>query len=522
MATINISNNASAPFTVSAGAFTVTSGNAVITSGNVTLPTTTSSVGQILINGATFIHATGGSFYGGFGAGNFTLTGGTTNVCVGSNAGNALTSATDSTFIGANAGLKVTTGIGNSFLGSGAGSAIVGGGYNLCLGYNSGSSYTGSESSNITLMNSGTVGESNVIRIGTQGSGNGQQNNCWIAGVYSPGTAPGATQNAVMVDSTGKLGSLAGGVGTILIGGTAPTFLTAGTGVIITSGNLTLPTTSSTVGQITINSNRFMHAYGTNNTFLGSLSANFTLTGTNSTGIGYNTLHALTSGSYNSACGSGALAACTSGANNSAYGASSLAALVGTYGNNTAMGYQSLAQAASCTNCTAIGYQAGYNYTTTEASNICIGAGVTGTIGESNVLRIGAGTGTGAGQLNAAYISGIQTITVTGAAVYVSSSDQLGVLVSSARYKENIRDMGDDSNNLHQLRPVTFNYKSDESKATQYGLIAEEVAEVYPELTHYDKDGKPFSVAYHVLPAMLLNEIQKLHKRIAELEAREY
>jgi hypothetical protein len=139
-----------------------------------------------------------------------------------------------------------------------------------------------------------------------------------------------------------------------------------------------------------------------------------------------------------------------------------------------------------------------------------------GTAAESHVLRIGAGTGTSTQQLNKAFISGIQGITVTGTAVLVSSSDQLGIAVSSRKYKDNIEDMGDKSEALYKLRPTTFTYK--ESTETRYGLIAEEVAEVFPNLVVYDKSGDPQTVMYHELPALLLNEIQKLKKEIDELK----
>ena len=97
---------------------------------------------------------------------------------------------------------------------------------------------------------------------------------------------------------------------------------------------------------------------------------------------------------------------------------------------------------------------------------------------------------------------------------------------SSARYKRDIRDMGDASDKLMKLRPVTFRYRGDSTGAEQFGLIAEEVEKVYPELVIDDTNGKAETVAYHVLPAMLLNEVQKqaranqqLARRLAEKDA---
>ena len=97
---------------------------------------------------------------------------------------------------------------------------------------------------------------------------------------------------------------------------------------------------------------------------------------------------------------------------------------------------------------------------------------------------------------------------VTGDAVLVSSTGQLGMMMSSARYKRDIHDMDEASSNLMKLRPVTFRYKDDPQGIKQYGLVAEEVARVYPELVSYDH-GKVESVHYLTLTAMLLNELQK-------------
>lgn len=135
---------------------------------------------------------------------------------------------------------------------------------------------------------------------------------------------------------------------------------------------------------------------------------------------------------------------------------------------------------------------------------------------ESNTIRIGT-----EGTQLAAYIAGIDTSTLpSGVPVYISNG-QLGVQTSSLRFKDHVQDMGDSSDALMKLRPVTFVYKpeyaSGESRL-QYGLIAEEVAKVYPELVAYDKHGEPYSVRYQYLSTMLLNEVQKQYRR-AEQQA---
>jgi hypothetical protein len=102
--------------------------------------------------------------------------------------------------------------------------------------------------------------------------------------------------------------------------------------------------------------------------------------------------------------------------------------------------------------------------------------------------------------------------------VYINTNKQLGTLTSSRRFKDNIQDMGTASSKLFQLRPVTFNYKpqfDDGSHLLQYGLIAEEVAKVYPDMVVYDKDGQPYTVRYQVLAPMLLSELQKQNAVVA-------
>jgi hypothetical protein len=166
-----------------------------------------------------------------------------------------------------------------------------------------------------------------------------------------------------------------------------------------------------------------------------------------------------------------------------------------------------------------IGYNSGSN-NATDNNNIYIGN--TGTSGESSTIRIGGDDGLGYGAQTNTYISGIYGSTSTsGVPVYVNSNGQLGTQTSSSRFKEEVRDMGDSTSALMRLRPVTFIYKpqyDNGSRTLQYGLIAEEVAKVYPELVAYDKDGEPYTVRYQYLNTMLLNEVQKQYHR-AESEA---
>jgi hypothetical protein len=317
-----------------------------------------------------------------------------------------------------------------------------------------------------------------------------------------PDSASGATATTRMtIASTGAITIATPDSGTALtISGGGQT-ITAGN-LTLTSGLLALPTTSSTAGQVTINSARFLHGYGhATNTFVGGLSGNFTASsGDSNTGCGYNTLVARTSGTGNTAVGESTMLALTSG------------------GFNTACGDFSLGNLTTGSRNTVLGLLAGTNYTGAESSNTLINNG--GVVGESNKLRIGAATGSGNGELNKAFIHGIRGITTDAADaidVLISSTGQLGTVSSSIRYKENVVDMSGASDRIYKLRPTVFNYKTHPHR-TSYGLIAEEVETSFPELVAYNSDKEPESVKYHDLPVLLLNELQKMAKRIAFLE----
>lgn len=307
---------------------------------------------------------------------------------------------------------------------------------------------------------------------------------------------------------------------------TAGTTITATSGaitatsgnVVITSGNLAITAaTTSSVGQITQGGTRILHTMnGATNIFLGSGAGNFTLSGQFNTVMGQNSGTAITSGGQNTYLGWSAGLAATTASFNTAVGSAALAAVTTSGDRNTAIGDLALRNVVTGSNNTAVGDSAGSGLTTTDSNNIHINNN--GTAGDNNACRIGAATGTGTQQLNKTFIAGIQTITVTGTAVLVSTADQLGVAVSSRKYKENIVDMAEDSSPVMELRPVTFTLKDHEDQSKQFGLIAEEVYEVMPELVVLDKLGKPQTVQYHNLPAILLNEIQKLQKRIEALE----
>jgi hypothetical protein len=182
-------------------------------------------------------------------------------------------------------------------------------------------------------------------------------------------------------------------------------------------------------------------------------------------------------------------------------------------GNNVAIGRFALNSNTTGSNNIAIGTGAGTNLSS-GGNNIYLGA--TGNSTESNTLRLGS-----TGQTSA-FIEGVSGQTsASGVAVFINSGGKLGTTTSSRRFKEEILDMDSESDVLLKLRPVSFIYKPevDPSRTPQYGLIAEEVAEVAPALAVFDKDGRPETVRYHFVNAMLLNEVQKSRRLIDELRA---
>ena len=224
-------------------------------------------------------------------------------------------------------------------------------------------------------------------------------------------------------------------------------------------------------------------------------------------------------GNWNTAAGAGVFSGLT-GSGNTGIGFYALGGILGLNNpnNNTAIGYEALLGVIGSYNI-AVGYQAGFNATDTSASNdIYIGnPGAP----ESNVIRIGS-SGTGAKQQNKTFIAGISGVTLSpaGSAVYVNSNGQLGTVNSSKRFKDHIQRMGGASEALLALKPVTFRYKPelDPKGIPQFGLIAEEVNEVAPELVIKDDDGKPYTVRYEQVNAMLLNEFLKEHAKVEEQE----
>ena len=246
----------------------------------------------------------------------------------------------------------------------------------------------------------------------------------------------------------------------------------------------------------------YYNTTGNENTATGVSALEDNTTGQDNTATGFAALFGNTTGSNNTAAGVAALRENTTGGENTAAGTDALGDNT-TGGENTAAGTDALLSNTTGSNNIGIGNEGG-SALTTGSNNIDVGNG--GVAGESNTIRIGT-----QGTQTDTYIAGIfGTPKIKKACeVVVETTGLLGCVKSSARYKRDIRDMGDASDKLMKLRPVTFTYKADSTGTKQYGLIAEEVEKVYPELVIDGADGKPETVAYQVLPAMLLNEVQK-------------
>jgi hypothetical protein len=286
----------------------------------------------------------------------------------------------------------------------------------------------------------------------------------------------------------------------------------------------------------------FSNTFGNTNTAIGDSALFLNTGGGANTATGVNALFSNTAGDQNTATGYAALANNTTGDDNTATGVSALAhntigglnTAVGfftlfsntTGSSNTAVGYQALLGSSTGSGNTAVGDDAlvGHNGNgntalgvfagagqSTGDNNIAIGYNVFGVAGESNTIRIGNT------DITDTFISGINGTTVaSGAAVLVDSSGHLGTVTSSKRFKEEIRPMNKTSEAIFSLEPVTFRYRKeiDPAGTSQFGLVAEDVEKVNTDLVVRDKKGKPYSVRYDVVNAMLLNEFLKARRQI--------
>lgn len=312
------------------------------------------------------------------------------------------------------------------------------------------------------------------------------------------------------------------------------TGVTAGTGLTGggASGEVTLSVALAGSGNAaTVARSDHSHGLANNNTRVGDLALPAVTSGQANTAMGYGALYTNTAGWFNTAVGQGALSD-TTASNNTAVGANALAfdttgasnTAVGTAAleatedgsNNTAVGRWALRNNVSGTANIAIGLDAGAGLSS-GINNIYIQAEAGGAA-ESSTLRVGR-------EVTRAFVAGIRGVTTgmnNAVTVVVDSNGQLGTVSSSRRAKDDIADLGEASRGILNLRPVRFTYRqpfADGSTPVQYGLIAEEVAEVLPELVALGADGQPETVKYHVLPTLLLAEVQRLERERAAAAA---
>ena len=501
---------ASATVTLALATNPTVSGSWTTTAGYLKLPTTTSTAGGIQINGTTVYHSYGtNNQFWGASAGNYTLTTGSAvkNVSLGDSALVGLTTAAHSVAIGYNALNAHTVGDGCIAIGSGAADSVaqaagtiaighdaltaltsinttneaygnIAIGYraayqmttgrrNVVIGPSAGGNWTGSEDSNICIVNAGGGGENHVIRIGTDGGGDGEQEACYIAGIYNHGS----------VNNTSAWPSMRSDGLITCSGSTAYTYQTT----------------------INLRSESGTAATGTNLNYQRS-NAGSTIT------TGY-TLGKITFTGHD---GTGYIdSAKIISVNSGTIDTNRIASNLEFYTHPDSTTASTLRMTIASTGAVTIAApDSGTGLTVS-------GGGVTVTAGGATIT---AGNFTVTNGDTTLVTTFAKTVGVSGIPVLVDNTGLLGTVASSERFKEEIEDMEDESSPIMDLRPVTFCYKKDQTGTMQYGLIAEEVYDIMPELVALDDSGIPYSVKYHDLPALLLNELQKLASRVEDLE----
>jgi hypothetical protein len=472
---------------------------------------------------------------------------GSTNTAVGAGTLLANGSGNNNTATGAGALLNNTIGAGNIANGAFALFTNSTGSGNIAIGYQAGLSLT-TGNNNIDIGNIGIAGESNTIRIGDPAI---------HAGVFLAGIAamnPATPNQAVLVDpATGQLGSA--DIASFGVVSTTPENTAVGdqalfsnTGAYNTAtGFQSLFSNTSAENNTAVGAEALLNNTGPNNTAVGA-GALFSNQGdpNNGTGafnnaVGANSLFFNTTGNSNNAVGESALLSNViafgntaigdvalgnndstgtgDGSANTAVGAGALFSNVDGNSNN-AVGFDALGSNDTGNFNNAIGFDALSN-NISGSSNIALGDSAGQNVfTANNVICIGANIA-GANVSNSCYIGSIFGQTSSGgAAVFIDPDGKLGTVTSSRRFKEEIKPMEGASEALFALKPVTFCYRKeiDAAGTSQFGLVAEEVEKVNADLVVRDKEGKPYSVRYDQVNAMLLNEFLKEHSTVQELK----
>jgi len=384
---------------------------------------------------------------------------------------------------------------GNTATGRSALFSLTSGGYNTAIGFSS-------------LRTDTTASFNTGIGAGTLLANTGDQNTATgAAALLSNTTGHENTANGALalLDNTGGVFNSALGASALAANTTGQNNTAVGfralasntTGNYNTAAGVISLLSNTTGGGNTATGDEALasNTSASNNTATGFQALRSNTTGDSNTAIGPQSLYSNTEGYYNTAIGPLGLASNTTGNENTTVG---YAALLNTTGSsNTAIGIYALNNSTGNSN-TALGQRAGLGVTTAD-----------------NVICIGA---PGVNVSNSCYIGGIagQTVGLGGTTCYVDSDGKLGVVLSARRFKTDIADMGDASETVLLLRPVSFRYKPELNPAgtPQFGLVAEEVEAVNPDLVVRDKEGKVSTVRYEAVNAMLLNEFLKEHKTV--------
>jgi hypothetical protein len=394
----------------------------------------------------------------------------------GTNALKNLTSGAANTGLGWSSLLNVTTGSFNTGVGAGT------------LALNTGDSNTATGTAALLLNTTGTENTANGTAALLSNS-DGISNSAF--GAFALNSNLGGSSNTAVGDRALFLNTTGG-------------FNTA-TGSFALQAN-TVGSDNTAVGAGSLESNT-----GSENTAIGSATLLFNTTGNHNTAAGFEALK-INSADDNTACGHQALAGNTTGFGNTATGNQAL--FNNNDGNlNTAIGWNALLQNSSGIDNIALGAGAGDSLTTGSHNIYIANSGVA----ESGTIRIGNGI-----HHTQAFIAGISGVTVPGGvAVIIDANGHLGTNVSSQRFKDEIKPMDKASEAILALKPVTFRYKKefDPNGVPQFGLVAEDVAKVNPDLVARDANGELYTVRYEAVNAMLLNEFLKEHKRVQEQQA---
>jgi hypothetical protein len=483
------------------------------------LQSLTAGAGNTAIGWYSLFANSTGNYNTAIGAGALDLNTGNNNTATGTAALLLNTTGNDNTANGIDALALNSTGVQNTACGAFALFNNTIGGGNIAVGYNAGSALS-TGNNNIDIGNAGVAAESNRIRIGDPAIHAG----IFLAGITA--MSPASPNEAVLVNpATGQLGSV--DTSSFGVVSTDPDNTAVGDQALHNnqSGGY-----NSAVGAFALFSNingSFNNALGDNalyanihasqNTAIGDLAlANNDSTGHGqaqfNTAVGAEALLTNSDGDSNNAIGYYALGFNTIGAFNQAIGVSALIEnVIGSA--NTAMGDSALSHNVNGSFNTVIGYFAGASVEGND--NIYIGAtSADGVTSESGTIRIGDPS-----FVSGCYIAGINGQTTSGGvAVFINGNGKLGTLTSSARFKEDIAPMEQASESIFALKPVTFRYKKviDPQGVAQFGLVAEDVEKVNPDLVVRDNAGRPYSVRYEQVNAMLLNEFLKEHRTVQE------